>query len=65
VGIRGVFSDKAIEKNYNFSLFEAVTGNFNSLLSRKNSLFFLSPDSSQLLAKRTELCSMPCGAARE
>jgi hypothetical protein len=48
-----------------FSLFETVTGNFDSLLSRKNSLFFLSLDGSQLLAKCSELCSMQCGAVRE
>jgi len=42
VGIQGDFSDKVMEKFTNFRCFETVTGNFNSLLSRKKSLFFLS-----------------------
>ena len=44
------------------SLLGTVTGNFNSLLSRKNSLFFLSLDGPTQRAKHSELCSMPCGA---
>jgi hypothetical protein len=47
------------------SLHEPVTGNLNSLLSRKNSLFFLGLDDLLLLPKRCKLCSMPCGALRE
>jgi len=65
VGIRGVFSDKGPVRIYKSSLLKTVTGNFNSLLSRKNSLFLLSLDASLLLAKRSELCGMPCGTARE
>jgi hypothetical protein len=44
VGFWGVFRDKVTEKINELSLLELVTGNFNSLLSRKNSLFFFSPD---------------------
>ena len=63
--IRDIFRDKVIWKIYKCSLLKTVTGNFSSLLSRKNSLFFLSLDGSLLLAKRSELCSMACGAVRE
>jgi hypothetical protein len=44
---------------------KAVSGNFNSLMSQEDSLFFLSFDGSLLRAKRGELCGMPCGAVGE
>ena len=42
MGIWGVLRDEAIEKINNHSLLETVTGNFNSLMSQKDSLFYLS-----------------------
>jgi hypothetical protein len=65
VGIRDVFRDKETSEFAKFSLLESATGNLNSLLSRKNSLFFLSPYGRPRRAKHSKLCSMPCGAARE
>jgi hypothetical protein len=61
MGIWGVFRDKVT----NFRCSEPLTGNFNSLMFRKNSLFFLSLDALLRQAKRRELCSMSCGAMRE
>jgi hypothetical protein len=46
------------------SLRGTVTGNFGSLISRKNSLFFSSLDGSLSLAKCSELCGMSSGAVR-
>jgi len=43
VGIWGVLRDEAIEKINNHSLLETVTGNFNSLMSQKDCLFFFEP----------------------
>jgi len=65
VGISDVFRDKVTGKKNKFSLLEPVTGNFNSLMSRKTSLFFVSLDGPQGRAKRRELCRMPYGAMRE
>ena len=64
VGIWGVLRDEATERINNYSLLETVTGNFNSLMSQKDCLFFLSPDGSPKEAKDRESCSMPGGAAR-
>jgi len=64
VGIWGVLRDEAIEKINNHSLLETVTGNFNSLMSQKDCLFFLSPDGSPKEVKHRESCSMPGGAER-
>jgi hypothetical protein len=47
------FSREGRKEVYKFSLLETVTGNFNSLISRKSSLFFLSLDGSLPLAKRS------------
>ena len=44
VGISGVFRDKVTKKINKLSLLELVIGNFNSLLSQENSLFFMSLD---------------------
>ncbi len=65
VGIWGRFSRQGHRQINNLSLLEPVTGNFNSLLSRKISLFFLSPDGPPRRPKHSEVCSMPRGAARE
>jgi len=40
VGIWGVLRDEVTEKINKHSLLETVTGNFNSLMSQKDSLFF-------------------------
>jgi hypothetical protein len=58
------FSRQGHRKINKLSLLEPVTGNFNSLMSQENSLFFLSPDGRPRLAKHSELCSMPSGAMR-
>jgi len=42
VGIWGALRDEAKEKINKRSLLETVTGNFNSLMSQKDSLFYLS-----------------------
>jgi len=57
--------DQATERINKHSLLETVTGNFNSLMSRENSLFFLGPDDPPTLAKCSELCRMPCSVMRE
>jgi hypothetical protein len=44
------------------SLHRSVTGNFNSLFSRKNSLFFLKFHGRPQRAKHSGLCSMVCVA---
>jgi hypothetical protein len=61
----GRFSRQGHQKINKPSLLELVTGNFNSLISRENSLFFLSPDDSPWRAKDSELCSMPSSAMCE
>jgi hypothetical protein len=65
VGIWGRFSRQGRRKINKLSLREPVTGNFNSLISRENSLFFLSPNGQPWRAKHSELCSTPCGAMPE
>jgi len=65
VGIWGRFSRQGRRKINKLSLLEPVTGNFNSLMPRENSLFFLSPDGPSWRGKYCELCSMPCGAMPE
>lgn len=59
------FSRHRHRKINNLSLLEPVTGNLNSVISQKNSLFFLCIDGGPWLAKYRELCSMPCSAMRE
>jgi hypothetical protein len=63
VGIWGRSSRRGHRKITKRSLLEPATGNFNSLLSQKDSLFFLSPDASPKEVKHRESCSMPGGAA--
>jgi hypothetical protein len=47
------------------SVLKALTGNFNSLLSQKNSLFFFERRWSPRRAKPSELCSMSSSAVRK
>jgi len=60
----GRFSRQGHKINSQTSLLEPLTGNLNSLMSRKDSLFFLGVGGSSMLAKHRELCSMQAGDAR-
>jgi hypothetical protein len=64
-GKLGRFSRQDHRKIDNLSLLEPVSGNFNSLMSQKHSLFLLSLDGPLRRAKRSELYSMPWGAMLE
>jgi hypothetical protein len=58
VEIWGVFRDKLEKIFLKLSLLEQISGNFNSLISRENSLLFLRRDGPSRRAKHSEMCSM-------